>query len=46
MLSLQKLNMHAVINTLEELASKGMIKLSYVDLDKKGNVNLEHLKKY
>jgi len=38
-----KIEHAAVINTLEELASKGMIKLSYVDLDKKGNVNLEHL---
>ena len=38
-----KIEYAAVINTLEELVSKGMIKLSYVDLDKKGNVNLEHL---
>jgi len=34
---------HAVGHTLEDLASKGMIKLSYVDLDEKGNVDLSHL---
>jgi cysteine desulfurase len=38
-----KIEHHAVGHTLEDLASKGMIKLSYVDLDEKGNVNLSHL---
>ena len=34
---------HAVGHTLEDMASKGLIKLSYVDLDDKGNVVLSHL---
>ena len=34
---------HAVGHTLEDMAAKGLIKLSYVDLDKKGNVILSHL---
>lgn len=34
---------HAVLHTLEELAKQGMIKLSFVDLDNKGNINLSHL---
>ena len=34
---------HAVVHTLEDMANKGLIKLSYVDLDKKGNVILSHL---
>ncbi len=34
---------HAVLHTLEELAKEGKIKLSFVDLDKKGNVKLDHL---
>ena len=34
---------HAVGHTLEDMASKGLIKLSYVDLDEKGNVLLSHL---
>jgi cysteine desulfurase len=38
-----KIEHHAVGHTLEDLASKGMIKLSYVDLDEKGNVDLSHL---
>lgn len=34
---------HAVLHTLEQLAKEGKIKLSFVDLDKKGNVKLDHL---
>lgn len=34
---------HAVLHTLEHLATQGKIKLSYVDLDERGNVALEHL---
>jgi cysteine desulfurase len=34
---------HAVGHTLEDLKSKGLIKLSYVNLDSKGNVDLDHL---
>ena len=34
---------HAVGYTLEDMATKGLIKLSYVDLDDKGNVVLSHL---
>ena len=34
---------HAVGHTLEDMATKGLIKLSYVDLDDKGNVVLSHL---
>ncbi len=38
-----KIEHHAVGHTLEDMASKGLIKLSYVDLDDKGNVVLSHL---
>lgn len=38
-----KIEHHAVGHTLEDLSSKGLIKLSYVNLDDKGNVDLEHL---
>lgn len=38
-----KIEHHAVGHTLEDLASKGLIKLSYVNLDEKGNVDLKHL---
>ena len=38
-----KIEHHAVGYTLEDMASKGMIKLSYVNLDNKGNVDLNHL---
>ena len=38
-----KIEHHAVERTLEDLAAKGMIKLSYVNLDEKGNVDLSHL---
>lgn len=34
---------HAVLHTLEYLAKKGKIKLSFVDLDSKGHVDLTHL---
>ena len=34
---------HAVGHTFEDMATKGLIKLSYVDLDDKGNVVLSHL---
>ena len=34
---------HAVLHTLEELHKEGQINLHFVDLDEKGNVNLEHL---
>jgi len=38
-----RLEHHAVLHTLEELAREGKIKISYVDLDSKGRVNLDHL---
>ena len=34
---------HAVLHTLQELAKEGKLKISFVDLDEKGHVNLEHL---
>jgi cysteine desulfurase len=34
---------HAVLHTLEEQAKSGRIKLSLVELDEKGRVNIEHL---
>lgn len=34
---------HAVLHTLEALEKTGIIKLSFVDLDKKGNVDYDHL---
>jgi len=34
---------HAVLHTLEEMEREGKIKLSYVDLDEKGRVKLDHL---
>ncbi len=40
-----KIEHHAVGHTLEKMASKGLIQLSYVDLDEKGNVKLDHLNK-
>ena len=36
---------HAVVHTLEELAKEGGIKLSFVQLDNHGSVDLEHLAK-
>lgn len=38
-----RLEHHAVLHTLEYLAKKGKIKLSYVELDDKGHVDLTHL---
>ena len=38
-----KIEHHAVLHTLEALAEQGIIKLSFVQLDEKGNVNLAHL---
>lgn len=38
-----KIEHHAVGHTLEDLSEKGMINLSYVNLDDNGNVDLEHL---
>jgi cysteine desulfurase len=34
---------HAVLHTLQAIEANGIIKLSYVDLDSKGNVSLIHL---
>jgi len=34
---------HAVLHTLEYLAKQGVIELSYVKLDKKGHIDLQHL---
>ena len=34
---------HAVIHTFEALEKTGIIKLSFVDLDEKGNINYAHL---
>lgn len=34
---------HAVLHTLEMLEKTGVIKLSFVDVDEKGNINYEHL---
>lgn len=38
-----KLEHHAVLHTLEFLAEKGAIQLSYVNIDKNGVIDLEHL---
>ncbi len=38
-----KIEHHAVLHTLEVLEQKGKIKLSFVKLDEKGNVDLAHL---
>lgn len=34
---------HAVLHTLEELEKEGRVKLSFVNLDEKGSINIEHL---
>ena len=34
---------HAVVHTLEAMEKAGLIKLSFVEVDEKGNVNYEHL---
>jgi cysteine desulfurase len=36
---------HAVLHTLQELQKQGQVKLSMVDIDENGHVNLEHLEK-
>ncbi len=38
-----KIEHHAVLHTLEVLAEQGLIKLSFVDIDDKGNIDFEHL---
>ncbi|MDW8210737.1 MAG: cysteine desulfurase family protein [Cytophagales bacterium] len=38
-----KLEHHAVLHTLEELAQRGIIQLSFVAHDEKGNIDLNHL---
>jgi cysteine desulfurase len=38
-----KIEHHAVIHTFEALEKAGIIKLSFVELDEKGNVNYAHL---
>lgn len=38
-----KLEHHAVIHTLQSMEKAGVIKLSYVDVDCKGNVDYDHL---
>ncbi|MBD1364252.1 cysteine desulfurase [Mucilaginibacter sp. ZT4R22] len=38
-----KLEHHAVIHTLQSMEKSGIIKLSYVDVDCKGNVDYDHL---
>ncbi|SMO67701.1 cysteine desulfurase family protein [Solitalea koreensis] len=38
-----KIEHHAVLHTLKEMEKKGAIKLSFVELDEKGNVNYESL---
>src|ERR1022692_4637932 len=38
-----KIEHHAVLHTLEAMERKGLIKLEFVNLDKKGHVDLNHL---
>jgi cysteine desulfurase len=38
-----KIEHHAVLHTLENLEMKGKIKLSFVEIDSKGNLNIDHL---
>lgn len=38
-----KIEHHAVLHTLEELAKEGKIKLSFVNLTEKGHIDLNHL---
>ncbi len=35
---------HAVLHTLEDQQKRGLIKLSYVKIDKEGNIDLQHLR--
>lgn len=39
-----KIEHHAVLHTLEDLEKQGIITLSFVQIDDKGNVDLNHLK--
>lgn len=38
-----KLEHHAVLHTVEELESKGLVKVTYLDFDEKGEVDLDQL---
>jgi cysteine desulfurase len=38
-----KIEHHAVLHTLEVMAEQGLIKLSFVDIDEKGNIDFGHL---
>lgn len=38
-----RLEHHAVLHTLEHLANEGAVRVSYVDTDEKGHINLTHL---
>jgi cysteine desulfurase len=38
-----KIEHHAVVHTLQALEKSGAVKLSYVNIDDKGNVDLQHL---
>jgi len=38
-----KLEHHAVLHTVEELESKGLVKVTYLDFDEKGQIDLEQL---
>ena len=38
-----KLSHHIVLYPLEDLASEGKIKLTYIDVDKNGVISLSHL---
>lgn len=40
-----KIEHHAVLHTLEAMQKSGLIELSFVEIDNKGNVNLNHLEK-
>ena len=40
-----KIEHHAVLHTLEIMEEQGLIKLSFVDIDDKGRVDLDHLSK-
>ena len=37
-----KIEHHAVLHTLEKLAEEGFIKLSFVNLDDEGNIDIKH----
>lgn len=40
-----KIEHHAVLHSLQNLEKQGKINISYVDVDKSGNINLDHLQK-